>query len=577
MSELFNCKTCHRDLSKDEFIKDEKQYKTCNICRDAVNSNRRKHICQVCGIKGVFNIKGEITGIRCKTHKELNMIDVTRKYCQVCNKKQPVFNFEGKLTASHCADCKEVGMINVKDKKCQVCKKKQPNFNFEGKLTASHCADCKEVGMINVKHKKCQICNKTRPNFNFEGKSIATHCADCKEVGMIDIKSKKCQVCNETIPNFNFEGKSIATHCADCKEVGMIDIKNKKCQICNKTRPNFNFEGKLTASHCADCKEVGMIDVKHKKCQICNKTRSNFNFEGKSIATHCADCKEAGMIDIKNKKCEIENCKTRSSYGYLNQKLSRCGKHKLPLMFKKTKPICNDEKCNDIAEYGTSEPLHCEFHKSNDDLHLVGTTCKGCNRENELCNNDGLCLTYCRPNEIYQNAKQYIKKKESYVLAYLDKNITVNRKPIDDSIIDSSCVRRRPDRVYDLGFVYLIIEIDEFQHKSYHSGCVFDKDTQELRRMNQISEALSMNQIPCIFIRFNPDGFSVDGKKQKVNMAKRLEILKKWIEYIQKMKPEDFENEMEIQIKYLFYNEYKEEDLSFQKITEEMMKKMIIH
>jgi hypothetical protein len=43
------------------------------------------------------------------------------------------------------------------------------------------------------------------------------------------------------------------------------------------------------------------------------------------------------------------------------------------------------------------------------------------------------------------------------------------------------------------------------------------------------------------------------------------------------MKPEDFENEMEIQIKYLFYNEYKEEDLSFQKITEEMMKKMIIH
>jgi len=466
MSELFNCKTCHRDLSKDEFIKDEKQYKTCNICRDAVNSNRRKHICQVCGIKGVFNIKGEITGIRCKTHKELNMIDATRKKCQVCKKKQPAFNLEG---------------------------------------------------------------------------------------------------------------ETIATHCADCKEVGMIDIKSKKCQVCKKKQPAFNLEGETIATHCGECKEVGMIDIKHKKCQVCKKTRPTFNLEGESIATHCGKCKEVGMIDIKHKKCQIENCNTRSSYGYLNQKLSRCGKHKLPLMFKKTQPICNYENCKEIAEYGLSEPLHCEFHKSNNELHLVGTTCKECNRDNELCNNEGLCLTYCRPNEIYQNAKQYIKKKESYVLAYLDKNNTFNRKPIDDSIIDSSCVRRRPDRVYDLGFVYLIIEIDEFQHSSYYSVCVFDKDTQELRRMVQISEALSMNQIPCIFIRFNPDEFSVDGKKQKVNMAKRLEILKKWIEYIQKMKPEDFENEMEIQIKYLFYNEYKEEDLSFQKITEEMMKKMIIH
>ncbi len=30
-----------------------------------------------------------------------------------------------------------------------------------------------------------------------------------------------------------------------------------------------------------------------------------------------------------------------------------------------------------------------------------------------------------------------------------------------------------------------------------------------------------------------------------------------------KMKPEEFENEMEIKIKYLFYNEYKEDDISF--------------
>ena len=54
----------------------------------------------------------------------------------------------------------------------------------------------------------------------------------------------------------------------------------------------------------------------------------------------------------------------------------------------------------------------------------------------------------------------YIKKKESLVLAFLDKNIKSHNKPIDDKIIDNLCVKRRPDRLYDLEFFYLIIEID---------------------------------------------------------------------------------------------------------------------
>ena len=197
-----------------------------------------------------------------------------------------------------------------------------------------------------------------------------------------------------------------------------------------------------------------------------------------------------------------------------------------------------------------------------------------CKRENELCNNDNICLTYCRPNELFKEIKKYVKVKEATALAYLDKYVETECKPVDDKIIDASCVKRRPDRLYDCGFYYLIVEIDEFQHKSYNSGCVYDKDTQEKRRMIQIHEALSLGQIPCVFLRFNPDNFKVNGKEEKLNMNKRLEILTKWVKYSLNLKEEIFDKS-QILVKYLFYDEYKEEDISFQTIDDDLISKIM--
>jgi hypothetical protein len=83
--------------------------------------------------------------------------------------------------------------------------------------------------------------------------------------------------------------------------------------------------------------------------------------------------------------------------------------------------------------------------------------------------------------------------------------------------------------------------------------------------MVQICEALSMGLTPTIFLRFNPDNFRVKGKLIKINMNKRLETLVKWLDYSMKIDILKFEGNM-INIKYLFYDEYDESNIEFEKI-----------
>jgi hypothetical protein len=643
------CRSCNNKLSKDDFIYENKEYKTCNLCRETRSNKRRKHICDICGIKGVYNLPKQTNGIKCKTHKFLGMIDVTRpicivcnekrptfsfeneikpthcgicrlnnmvsfsKKCIVCNEKQPSFNIKGAKSATHCYTCKIAGMENLKNKKCSICNMKQPSFNIEGETVATHCADCKSSNMVNVIEKKCIVCKQKRslyniqegklpthckdckssnmvnvmnkkkcivckkkiPSFNKESEILASHCSNCKSSNMVNVISKKkCIVCKKKFPSFNIEGEIIASYCADCKSSNMVNVSNKKkCILCKKKFPSFNIEGEIIPSHCVDCKTLEMVNIRNKKCIACNKKRPSFNFEGEKKASHCYTCKQNGMIDVRSKKCNL--CDLHASYGYINQTKSRCSKHKTNLMFKKTKVKCKYENCNEISEYGVSNPIHCYQHKIENDLHLVGSTCKICNRENELCNNENICLTYCRPNELFKEIKKYVKIKEATTLAYLDKFIETEHKPIDDKIIDSSCVKRRPDRLYDCGSYFLIVEIDEnCGHKGYYKGCVYDKDTQEIRRMIQIHEALSMGNIPCVFLRFNPDNFRVNNVLQKVNMQKRLDNLKKWVEYCLNLNMDVFETE-QILIKYLYYDEYDETNIDFVKINDTILETVI--
>jgi len=343
----------------------------------------------------------------------------------------------------------------------------------------------------------------------------------------------------------------------------MIDILNKKCEHegCN-FKPSFNYEEETIGRFCSEHKLKNMVNIYKKTCEFegCS-IQPSFNFKGEIIARFCSTHKLKDMIDIKHKTCEFKDCNIRASVGFCGQQVSRCASHKLNNMFMNPKQKCidntNNIKCKNIPIYGIKEPLHCEDHKIDDEICLIGQSCKKCGRNDEILNKSGLCLNYCEPDEKYQIIKLE-KKQETLVLKYLDENFKrVNIQVLSDNkIIDSSCNKKRPDRIYDCGTHYVIVEIDERQHSGY---C---KDG-ELSRMYYIQAACG---ISCIFLRFNPDNFRVNNVLQQINIGHRLKTLVKWLNYCIDMKPsKDFSP---VKYKYLYYNEYDEKDISFKELNE---------
>ncbi len=78
------------------------------------------------------------------------------------------------------------------------------------------------------------------------------------------------------------------------------------------------------------------------------------------------------------------------------------------------------------------------------------------------------------------------------------------------------CSKRRPDVYYDCVTHAVLVEIDENQHRRYDERC-------ECVRLNEIFNDLG--GLPMHVIRYNPDGFYIDGKKQDISNEERLKRL----------------------------------------------------
>ena len=99
-----------------------------------------------------------------------------------------------------------------------------------------------------------------------------------------------------------------------------------------------------------------------------------------------------------------------------------------------------------------------------------------------------LC-SYCNPSK-----RQ--KTREMTIKALLE-SATDLGTPIHDKPIGGECGKYRPDFLFDAATHYVVVEVDEDQHKSYDAEC-------ERIRMINILGAL---EIRCVFIRYNiPDG-----------------------------------------------------------------------
>lgn len=90
--------------------------------------------------------------------------------------------------------------------------------------------------------------------------------------------------------------------------------------------------------------------------------------------------------------------------------------------------------------------------------------------------------------------------------------------------------------------IYFLVEIDEYQHTSYNPDC-------EIVRMTSIftSAIDGGNDLPMVFVRFNPDAFKIQGQTQKFPLKKRYATILKFIQ--------EYQPEQPLAIRYFFYSD----------------------
>jgi hypothetical protein len=138
------------------------------------------------------------------------------------------------------------------------------------------------------------------------------------------------------------------------------------------------------------------------------------------------------------------------------------------------------------------------------------------------------------------------KRKEESLSKFLIKSqVNFTREHhVDYRCIDNSAQNKfhRIDFLIVMNGILFFIEVDEFQHESYNSSC-------ETSRMTRIYESLILegNTLPIVFIRFNPDPYSVDDTAQSTSIRVRHRLLLEFINNFTTINP--------LSINYMFYNE----------------------
>ena len=439
------------------------------------------------------------TPIMCKEHKG----DYKPQYniC-VCGKHEPHFNYIGQKK-KYCSSCKLDGMINVKIKNC-FCGKVQACYNYEG-LKPEYCGKCKLENMINLVETKC-FCGRTGARFNYYGLR-PKYCSECKVENMINVTNDTC-FCGRTLyPIFNYKGL-IPKYCKDCKLEGMINLKTKLCN-CQTSQPTFNFAG-LRPEYCSKCKTEEMVDVVNKKCNC--GTIAHFNFAGLR-PEYCSKCRLEGMIDLVNKMCLCRG--TNPSFNYKGKQAEYCNNCKLDGMVNVHNKKCKGDFCIETS----ANPKYKGY-------------CKHCYQ-----------LTFPNDPLTFQMKS---KTKEIAVRDYINSNFEgfSHDQPLWTGNCDCTH-RRRIDHRKLIGNTLLCIETDEYQHKGYN------KTDEEIR----YDDLFMIHGGKFVFIRFNPDKYTVNGKQRNPYLFVRLSVLEQEIKK-QIKRIENDENTELLEIVKLYYDEF---------------------
>ena len=141
---------------------------------------------KICNVKAYFNYQGLVPGIRCKTHRLKDQINIYDKTCAVetCTKR-PIFNVEGEKKALYCKSHKTDDMVDVKNLKCLECNKRATHGMIGTKGT--FCAQHSKEGMVFLYKKFCKEteCTNMAKYYFANGPKTALYCSKHKKNEMI--------------------------------------------------------------------------------------------------------------------------------------------------------------------------------------------------------------------------------------------------------------------------------------------------------------------------------------------------------------------------------------------------------
>ena len=317
----------------------------------------------------------------------------------------------------------------------------------------------------------------------------------------------------------------------------MLDLQNPNCIIPScTTKASYGF---TKPTHCSYHKSEDMKSLIGYKCKQvdCNK-RASFNYSGLK-PLYCGTHKETGMKNVTVKYCIKKNCKITATFGYPGNFSQFCaGHHLVGTLFSPSKR-CIIKNCNELALFGKKNHVYCEQHRQDGDINFVERICKKCNLlaivdENEICK-------YCNPKRwgVIRLAKQ--KEVEA-----LFKKEQLEYSSTDKTIENRICGDERPDFVFEGASHFVIVEVDEDQHKSRACEC-------EQTRMVNVSQSLGM---PTIFLRYNPDRYTVNGKCQDTTRASRHKTLINWLTKLLILEPAELEEHGFLSVLHLYFDNF---------------------
>lgn len=425
---------------------------------------------------------------------------------------------------------------------CQTCHKTRANYGAE---EAIRCKKCKEESdkPVFALTALCIKCKNTQRAYGKPGEK-AQHCGKCKEDGEIIVNLAYCEVClldkQYTIACFAKQKGEKPSFCTKHKPETGVDVKNKKCENCEKSIASYTHEGKL--KYCAKCAKNLEIEneIRNGKvpyCITCNKTIATFGIDKPLFCKLCRDPEI--HKDVRSTKCE--KCgKLQPCYGVAGNYPTRCAGCKEPSHVL-IRHACSCGK--GVKSYGAPNgvPERCHNCKMDTDVNtkFVYYECIGCNQT--FSKIEGGKCDYCVPNSKYRTFEKDV--------AYFIKTMLIGKnEKVLELITNSSfeigkeCGSMRPDIRLDCFTYFIIIEVDENQHKSKNYDTPCERD-----RHNNLTWALGL---PVVLIRYNPSEYKNKFGEKMTTPA--LDRKAKLLDTINDLLKKDLQDPQTI---YLFYDE----------------------